>query len=597
MTDCAGDQKALFSIVDKLLHRTDIGALPSGDSNAQIASRMSDFFSEKIDKIWNSLPTDQADVYDIEPLPSPLLSAFRPADQGEIRDIIKKSACATCSLDPMPTSFVKQHASVLIPVITNITNESLRSGFVPFDLKEAVIKPLLKKPGLDIANLSNYRPVSNLPFLSKIIERVVVARLKEHMSEHNLCEGMQSAYKAGHSTETALVRVKNDILTCMDKNQCVLLVLLDLSAAFDTVNHSKLLRVLQHRIGLGGTALMWFESYLRERTQAVAIRDSTAPSVELQRGVPQGSVLGPILFTIYTLALGDIVRRHDLNGHFYADDMQLYVSFDIKDNPSHQVHRMEACIKDIKTWMAGNHLKLNDNKTEVITFRAPNVEMNMPIDVIQIGDYSIPPVQCVRDLGVVFDHHMTMHKNITKTCASCYFHLRNISSIRDSLTDEATIQLVHAFVSSRIDYCNSLLYGIPEYAIKKLQRVQNLAARVVTRSSKYSSITPTLKKLHWLPVKYRIIFKVVLLTFKALHGLAPNYLRTLLQSYIPSRSLRSETGNLLIMPKARRKLGCQSFAVAAPKLWNDLPVNIRTTTSIVSFRSSLKTHLFKLAYA
>ena len=138
--------------------------------------------------------------------------------------------------------------------------------------------------------------------------------------------------------------------------------------------------------------------------------------------------------------------------------------------------------------------------------------MNMPIDVIQIGDYRIPPVQCVRDLGVVFDHHMTMHKNITKTCASCYFHLRNISSIRDSLTDDATIQLVHAFVSSRIDYCNSLLYGIPEYAIKKLQRVQNLAARVVTRSSKYSSITPTLKKLHWLPVKYRIIFKVVLLS-------------------------------------------------------------------------------------
>ena len=485
----------------------------------------------------------------------------------------------------------------LLNVITNITNESLRSGSVPFDLKEAVIKPLPKKQGLDISNLSNYRPVSNLPFLSKIMERVVVARLKEHMTEHSLCEGMQSAYKAGHSTETALVSVKNDILTSMDKNQCVLLVLLDLSAAFDTVNHSKLLRVLQHRIGLGGTALMWFESYLRERTQAVAIRYSTAPSVELQRGVPQGSVLGPILFTIYALALGDIVRRHDLKGHFYVDDMQLYVSFDIKDNPFHHVHRMEACVKDIKMWMAGNHLKLNDNKTEVITFTVPNVEMNMPIDVIHIGDYIVPPVKCVRNLGVVFDHHMKMHENITKTCASCYFHLRNISSIRDSLTDEATIQLVHAFVSSRIDYCNSLLYGIPEYAIKRLRRVQNLAARVVTRSSKYSSTTPTLKKLHWLPVKYRIIFKVVLLTFKALRGMAPNYLKTLLQSYMPSRSLRSEIENLLIIPKARRKLGCHTFAYAAPKLWNELPVNIRTTTSLVSFRSSLKTHLFKLAYA
>ena len=138
---------------------------------------------------------------------------------------------------------------------------------------------------------------------------------------------------------------------------------------------------------------------------------------------------------------------------------------------------------------------------------------------------------------------------------------------------------------------------IPEYAIKILQRVQNLAARVVTRSSKYSSITPALKKLHWLPVKYRIIFKVVLLTFKALHGMAPNYLKTLLQSYMPSRSQISDTGNLLIMPKARRKLGCHTFAYAAPKLWNELPVNIRTTTSLVSFRSSLKTHLFKRAYA
>ena len=149
-----------------------------------------------------------------------------------------------CYLQPgsHATSFIKQHASVLIHGITNTTNELLRSGAVPFDLKEAVIKPLLKKQGLAISNLSNYRP-----------------HLKEHMPGHNLCEGIQSAYRAGHSTDTVLVRVKNDILTSMDTNQYVLLVLLDFSAAFDTVYHSKLLRVLKHHIGLGGTTtLMWF---------------------------------------------------------------------------------------------------------------------------------------------------------------------------------------------------------------------------------------------------------------------------------------------------------------------------------------------------
>ena len=153
--------------------------------------------------------------------------------------------------------------------------------------------------------------------------------------------------------------------------------------------------------------------------------------------------------------------------------MQLYVSFDIKDNPSHQVHRMEACIKDIKTWMAGNHLKLNDNKTEVITFRAPNVEMNMPIDVIQIGDYRIPPVQCVRELGVVFDHHMTMHKNITKTCASCYFHLRNISSIRDSLTDEATIRLKTVSYHKFMHLCHPELTNATRFCME----YQNMPSR------------------------------------------------------------------------------------------------------------------------
>ena len=251
------------------------------------------------------------------------------------------------------------------------------------------------------------------------------------------------------------------------------------------------------------------------------------------------------------------------------------VSFDIKDNPSHQVHRMEACI--------------NDNKTEVITFRAPNVEMNMPIDVIQIGDYSIPPVQCVRDLGVVFDHHMTMH-HVT-------FISGTLSSIRDSLTDEATIQLVHAFVSSRIDYCNSLLYGIPEYAIKKLQRVQNLAApcrHTFVKVQQHNAATEEIA-LAACEVSHHIQSSAAHLQSTARFGSklledSATKLHSVSLTEIRDRKFtdHAESTPQIRMPK---------FRGGAPKLWNDLPVNIRTTTSIVSFRSSLQTHLFKLAYA
>jgi hypothetical protein len=327
------------------------------------------------------------------------------------------------------------------------------------------------------------------------------------MDTHNLHEPMQSAYRSFHSTETALLRVQNDILHAIDTQHCVLLVLLDLSAAFDTVDHGILLNRLSSRFGVTDDALAWFASYLKDRKQSVLIDGSTSEQHILDRNVPQGSVLGPILFTNYTAPVGDIVRSHENDSHLYADDTQLYSSFKpaVPGSTEAAIQKVENCIVDVRAWMAKNALKLNDDKTEflVIGTRQQLAKLEDKPS-IQIGDHTVKPSTSARNIGVIFDSTMSLEKHINTTCSSAWFHLRNIWKIRKYLNNSATETLVHAFVSSKLDQCNSLLYGLPSKQLKKLQRVQNAAARVVTKVRKFDHISPILHSLHWLPVEARI---------------------------------------------------------------------------------------------
>jgi hypothetical protein len=335
-------------------------------------------------------------------------------------------------------------------------------------MRQAIVTPLLKKPKLDPNNLKNYRLISNLSFLSKVIERVVARRLDQHMTRHQLHEQYQSAYKANHSVETALLRVQNDVLISMDNGDAVILVLLDLSAAFDTVDHSILLQRLQQHLGIQGTALEWFTSYLSNRSQSVSIHGKTSSKQLLAQGVPQGSVLGPVLFSVYMLPLGDIVRSHNLSAHFYADDGQLYIAFKPVADITPTSQTIHNCCQDIKTWMTSNMLKLNDSKTEIVVFGSKHALAEIgPLD-LQIGDSTIPASSSVCNLGCLQDCHLTMEKQVSKICQAAFYHLRNISRVHRYLTKVVTEQLVHAFVTTMLDQCNSLLNGIPERLLKKL---------------------------------------------------------------------------------------------------------------------------------
>ena len=246
--------------------------------------------------------------------------------------------------------------------------------------------------------------------------------------------------------------------------------------------------------------------------------------------------------------------------------------------------------------MSANSLKLNQDKFEYIVFH-PRRQHFQPLDYsLTLADATFHPAEYVRNLGVVQDRCLTMERHINTVIRSCYNQLRSIGKIRKFITAEACKTLIQALVVSRLDYANALLHGVPQSQMARLQRLQNSAAPMISRTSYQAHITPVLIELHWLPVDYRPQFKVSLLTYKALHGLAPSYLKEMIKEYQPTRTLRSASKSLLEVPKARTAYGKKSFSHAAPVLWNNLPQHIKDAPSISSFKKRLKTHLFKTAY-
>ena len=440
--------------------------------------------------------------------------------------------------------------------------------------------------------------MSNLSFLSKVIERAVAHQLGQYLDANALHHPYQSAYRSGHSVETALTRVHSDIMQALDQKQGIILVLLDLSAAFDTVDHTVLLSRLETRFGVGGSVLSWLRSYLSDRQQQVTVAEKRSAPRALEHGVPQGSVLGPVLFSCYIAPLYDITRKQLISTHQYADDDELYVAFRMdKTSACKSMRRMEDCVSDIKDWMCHNKLKLNDDKTDMLVITSPRLQSRVPISSMTIGEIEVPASPIARNLGTTFDCVMNMEKHINNICSSCYYHLRNLSAIRGSLTQEATERLVHAFITSRLDNGNALFYALPSKLTAKLQRVQNTAARIVTKTSRSHSISAVLKQLHWLPVKQRIQYKILTLTWKSLHGQAPGYIDELLTPYVPSRTLRSASSHKLVTPKCESNYGKRAFASAAPELWNALPMPLKETDAYTTFKAKLKTYMCNIAYA
>ena len=341
----------------------------------------------------------------------------------------------------------------------------------------------------------------------------------------------------------------------------------------------------QVHVRICSTFQKWFDSYLTNRQPRVCINTSFSNPRYLKCGIPQGSVLGARIYTMYVRPMSEIINRHNVSYHSYADDSQLYIQCDNNEESTRcAITRFERCISDI---CGGNSLKINQDKTEFIIFSCKSDQYNHLS--INVGSEIIYPNKSVKILGITLDSNMNMQQDLVNTCRSSYMHIRKINSIRKYLSKESTITLVNATVLMRLDYCNSIYTGLPQKTLHKLQLVQNAAARLITLTPPHYHISPILKELNWLQVTQRCQYTILVLTFKVLHNEAPAYIANLFNWYTPSRTLWSASTTSLVPNKNKTvMLGRRLIDTTSAALWKNLPNDIKFARNIIHFKKLLK---------
>ena len=624
----SGDTKMLFKKLNRLLGNS-AQILPSSATTnpGKCSEEYKDFFGNKVDDI-------RQDVEDELKILSPAGSGSGEGHYGdadasgepdihvdcrfgeftalsleELKDLIVQLSNKFCDLDPIPSFLLKKCVDELAPVLLHAVNMSLCHGEFPSSLKSAIVKPTIKKNHLDADCLKNYRPVSNLSIVSKLLERVALNQLNRYLEENDLHCSLQSGYRPNHSCETLLVRVSDDVLREIHSDNIVIVVLLDLSAAFDTIDHSILLNKLLTDFGICGKAHEWFKSYLKDRSFRVKIGKSLSDFLCLLFGVPQGSLLGPILFILYIKYLEVIAAKYGLSIKLYADDSQLYISFH-PQRPSELddvTARTNACLKEIKAWMVSNYMKLNEGKTELLVIGRPHILKKFNLEItLQFGSTVITPTACKGDnwksLGIKLDQALNMDRQINSVKQKCYWTMTNLRTIGRYLDESVKLMMVKQLVISKIDYCNALYMNLSKTRLRKLGSLLNNGVRFIYGvTDRDVDLLPYYKKAHILPIQERIFFKVCLITYKVINGLAPPYLRQLveLEGNQAGRTRSTSTVDdyrlkVPKMPMLNTSLMSRRFTHYAPTAWNSLPLEIRSISTIFTFKRILKNHLYNM---
>ena len=379
----------------------------------------------------------------------------------------------------------------------------------------------------------------------------------------------------------------------MENQNCMACVLLDLSAAFDTVDHNLLLRILHNQYGISDQALHWYDTYLRPREFKVSIHDKYSKPRSLNFSVPQGSASGANIFTAYCASIVEVIPT-GLSLQGFADDHSIYKLFKpTREEEQQAVESLETTMNSIKVWMSSMRLKLNTDKTEFIIFGSQYQLKKTRSELFKAGEDTVNICQTVRCLGAFLDKNLNMKDHIKQKSKIAMGNLMKIRNIRHFLTREACETLVVGLVISHLDYCNSILINLPECNLLPFIRIQNMSAKLILGKSKYSSSKEALRELNWLPIRSRISYKLLTIMHKITHGTAPKYLSNLLTLRPVGTRLRSQTQVFVyIVPRVKLKtFAFRSFSVQGPYLWNLLPETMRKDSNFEHFKKTVKSWL------
>lgn len=602
------DKKSLHKAVNKLTGNVKETVYPTFDSPQNIADSMTDYYSQKVINIHENIKCNNLRLdFQLKPeMPftgSLKLQKFNSLDTEKLTKLIFEMNSKTSILDPLPTSIVKKCLDLLLPVILHIVQCSMTEASFPQHLKHASVTPIVKEEEDNCQIFSNYRPLSNLTFLSKILERVVSDQINDHLLKNKLHAKHQSGYKKKHSCETGMFRMVGDIQQMTAKRNHVALLLLDLSSAFDVLDHDILINRLKVHFGIEGDALTWLTTYLKDRTFSVCIQGCHGKKTVLLFGVPQGSLLGPLLFILYSKEIENIALKYGLSVKLYADDSQIYIELERTSDLQAEKEKVESCLKEIQVWMSTNFMKLNSSKTKLIIFNPPRSPYNVPLVntnfCIKFNEKELEESSSVKVLGSTLSPDFRLNSFINTKLKSCKNEIRNLKHVRGSLDIDTRFMLINNLILTKLDYCNSLLAGCTQIEIKRLQTVMNDAVRFVYSLNRRTHISQYLFKLHLLPVKFRILFKLCTLAYSIISGTAPKYLSDVFSAYQPISTmvLRHDSGRdnkMLVYTAGNLPNKCifQKLLDA----WNELPFYLRSAESSDNFKKKLKTYYFPRAY-
>lgn len=522
--------------------------------------------------------------------------SLKPVSQDKVGKILLSLKSNAKGVDNITLDMILLTLPHTLPHITHIINTSLTSHVFPTAWKTAKVTPIPKTA--DPQHFRDLRPISLLPCLSKVLEKVVHEQVISYLEENNILPTHQSGFRKGRGTATALMDVVDNILAAQDQGEASILVLLDFTRAFDCIHVPLLLSKLSY-YGFDEGAVSWFSSYLMDRSQFVELARNNckvqSDKSRVNRGVPQGSILGPLLFILYSSDVTEEIRH--CRYHMYADDLQVYVSFKPRDTTD-ALLKLNADLSGIAAWAGNNTLVLNPTKSKFMLFGTKQqiaaVE-NRGMSVVIDGE-SVERVWVARNLGVIFDAGLRFESHVNELARSCLFKLKLLYGIRRHLCKQLRARLCEALVLSRLNYCYPV-FGpcLLARSLRVLQRIQNACVRFSEGVPPRSHISPVINSCNMLNMKARRDLHFASLLFDVVNCEAPKYLHSKL-NWASSNSVYNTRGRSwrLITPRHKTAAFRGSFRYSATKCWNNLPPPIRQCKSKLAFKLKLKKHLLSM---